>query len=103
MLNYKRFLAAPALRSFIQCYWIIQASDLSQELDLISDGHPELIFLQRPGMQMKVGGQVYESVPLAGLVGQLSKRTFTYYQAGDRVVFVKLYPWDTLSLFSSPL
>ncbi len=102
MLQYERYLPEPALQHMIQCYWEVHTGAQPQVLDLVSDGHPELIFPQYAGLQLEVAGEQRHAVPMMGLIGQLTRRTFLFLPPNNRITFIKLYPWTPHLLFRAP-
>lgn len=102
MIKFQRYEVAPGLRNYIQSYWYIQAGDQPEVLDLVPDGYPEISIALQTGNRLKVGEKAPLSYPGAGVIGQLSERTFLTLNPGDLIINIKLYPWTPKLLFKVP-
>ncbi|MEO1261565.1 MAG: helix-turn-helix domain-containing protein [Bacteroidota bacterium] len=102
MLRFNRTEPSPELRQFIQGYWQIENGAQTEILDLVPDGHPELVFLLSNKVITKPHGLIGVQVPTAGFIGQLTKRFITVLEPHAKLFFVKLYPWTPFLLFQVP-
>ena len=101
MVQFRRLNTTPALREYVHGYWDIQAGHQPEVLDLVPDGHPEIAIMLKSNIQLNVGEHT-QFFPKIGLLGQLSERCFLLLNPGDRVIYVKLYPWTPFLLFRTP-
>ena len=104
MLKFTRVEPAPELRQFIQGYWQIETGAQTEVLDLVPDGHPELVFLLSSTRVATLS--IYEKsmeVPNAGVIGQLTNRFISVLSPHSKLMFIKLYPWTPFLLFQTPI
>ena len=104
MLKFKRLKPALPLRSFIQGYWQIESGNQQELLDLIPDGHPEIVIMLKNKILMQSAGKEQVKVqPDAGVIGQLTGRFMTLLPPNTRTLYVKLYPWTPFLFFRTPM
>lgn len=95
----------PALREYIQGYWLIQSTGLTEPLDmLVPDGYPEMFFVLQESLEMPhfSGNKRWNVQSEGGLIGQVTS-SFSFQTAPfSNLLFVKLYPWTPYWLFGVP-
>lgn len=102
MLDFKQCKPHPALQNYIRGYWLIEAGNKDEVLELIPDGYPELFFTFEGSIQIFEGGKRWSRYAQAGLIGQTTHRFTFETTAFSKVLYVKLYPWTPYSLFKVP-
>lgn len=102
MLQFTQKQPHPALRHYLRGYWLIEAGDTMETLELVPDGYPEIFFTLAASVRIFSGGKRWQQHAQAGLIGQTSGRFAFEPAAGSRVLYVKLYPWAPAALFHIP-
>lgn len=102
MLNFRRYEPIRELKEYVHGYWHIKSGPEPELLDFVPDGHPELYFILKGGMQYQCSNGEMKSCPPFGVIGQLSSQFFTLTEPNTEAFYAKLYPWSPFPFFSVP-
>ena len=101
MFEFDKIEPSYHLKDIIKSFWFIERTDVpSPPLYLIPDGFPEIVFYSSKPLSFvdEDGQSDTNKAPI--FCGQLSKTKELYAPVGTHAVFVKLFPWAALRLFS---
>ena len=103
-MEFSRFLPAAELSSLIHGYWFLETGEQGEQLALVPDGYPELLFVRRN----KIGYRLHENTPWqifrgAGILGQLGGTFQTCLPPNSEVLLVKFHPWAIYQFLGVPM
>lgn len=104
MADFSRYPPDSRLSLSIHGYWILQTGRTGKYLELVPDGHPELVFVRRGALWYRLKDEdSWQQFESTGILGQLSGQFQVHIPAGSEILFVKFHPWAAYSLLDIPL
>ena len=104
MANFTRYSPDSQLSFSIHGYWLLETGTKGKYLELVPDGHPELVFVRRGALWYRIKNEdTWQQFDSSGVLGQLGGQFQVHIPANSEILFVKFHPWAAHSLLELPL
>lgn len=104
MANFTRYSPDSQLGLSIHGYWVLETGNSGKYLELVPDGHPELVFVRRGALWYRIkDDDVWQQFHSSGVLGQLGGQFQVHIPANAEILFVKFHPWAAHGLLDLPL